>query len=89
MPSGDVGTPALFSGSGRPMIWKGSAGMSTSLKDLIQAFRDLPDSEKHELAAAVLRWESGAAHPRLVDDELLANAEAVFLALDRDEERDE
>lgn len=59
--------------------------MSAVLEDLLRAFRDLPEAEKHELASAILRWEVFADHPPLTDDELVAGADAIFLALDRDE----
>lgn len=66
----------------------GVFAMSAVLQDLLRAFQDLPEAEKHELASAVLRWEASSVHPPLNDDELVAGAEAIFLALDRDEGSD-
>ncbi len=59
--------------------------MSAVLQDILRAFQDLPEAEKHELASAILRWEASADHLPLTDDELVRGADAVFLALDRDE----
>ncbi len=60
--------------------------MSAVVESLLRAFQDLPEADKHELASRILRWEASADHPPLTDEELLAGAEAIFLALDRAEE---
>jgi hypothetical protein len=60
--------------------------MSAVLENLLRAFQDLPEVEKHELASQILRWEASSDHLPLTDEELVSRAEAVFLALDRAEE---
>lgn len=60
--------------------------MSAVVENLLRAFQDLPEADKHELASRILRWETSAEHPPLTDEELVLGAEAVFLALDRAEE---
>ncbi|MCU0292426.1 MAG: hypothetical protein MUF10_10640 [Thermoanaerobaculaceae bacterium] len=66
----------------------GVVAMSAVLQELLRAFQGLPEAEKHQLASAILRWEASADHPPVNDDELVAGAEAIFLALDRDEGSD-
>jgi len=53
------------------------------------SFDRLPDPEKHELAYQIMRRTTQFEFPPLTDDELVANAEAVFLDLDRAELADE
>jgi hypothetical protein len=60
--------------------------MSAVVDNLLRAFQDLPEAEKHELASRILRWEASADHLPMTDEELVSGAEAVFLALDRAEE---
>ena len=59
--------------------------MSATMEALLDTFRALPDDEKHRLASEILRWSALADHPPLLDDELAAAADGVFLQLDANE----
>ena len=59
--------------------------MGAVVKDLLRAFQELAEPDKHELASAILRWEASADHSALTDEELLVGADAVFLGLEKDE----
>ena len=61
--------------------------MSATVQELFRSFEALPESEKHELASAILRWSGQADHPPLTDDELVRAADALFVTLDEREER--
>jgi len=63
--------------------------MTTAVRQLLDTFAALPEPQKHELASEILRWSARSDHPVLTDDELLGAADGVFVALDRQEERDE
>lgn len=60
--------------------------MRAVVEDLLRAFEDLSEADKHELASRILRWETSVENPSLTDEELVSGAEAVFQALDRAEE---
>ena len=62
--------------------------MGTPAENIIAEFNQLPDSEKQEVAAAILRSTLGIEFPRLSDDELVLSAEETFLELDRGEAKD-
>ena len=62
--------------------------MGTPAENIIAEFNQLPDSEKQEVAAAILRSTLGIEVPRLSDDELVLSAEETFLDLDRREAED-
>lgn len=61
--------------------------MTTIARQWMDSFQALPDSDKEELAAQILRWLTRASHRAPNDGELLEAADAVFLALDAAEER--
>jgi hypothetical protein len=63
--------------------------MGTPAEKIIAEFNQLPDSEKQEVAAAILRRTLGIEFPRLSDDELVLSAEETFLELDRREAEDD
>jgi len=63
--------------------------MTTAVRHLLDSFAALPEPQKHELASEILRWSARSEHPAVTDDELLGAADGVFIALDRQEERDE
>lgn len=59
--------------------------MSVSAQELIVSFDALPDGVKAEVAAAIMRRVKDFDLPPLTDDELINNAEALFLELDQRE----
>ena len=63
--------------------------MSTTAQQLLASFDALPDAAKYEVALEILRRLKGFDFPPLTDEELAANAEALFLELDEREMNDE
>ncbi len=63
--------------------------MSTNAQQLLATFDALPEVTKFEVAAEILRRTKDFEIPPLTDDELVANAEAIFLELDQREMNDE
>jgi len=61
--------------------------MSPAVQSLIQSFDHLPESDKRTAASEILRRSRDLELPALSDDDLVAAAETVFLALDRAEEQ--
>lgn len=59
--------------------------MSINAEELIVSFDSLPEVAKVEVAAAILRRVKDFDLPPLTDDELVSNAEALFLELDQRE----
>jgi hypothetical protein len=59
--------------------------MGASVQDLLQSFDSLSESEKKEVASEILRRSVKFDLPPLSDEELVANAELLFLELDRRE----
>jgi hypothetical protein len=62
--------------------------MTIQAQEILHSFDLLPDVEKREVAAAILRRELTLDTPPLSDDDLLGAAEGVFLQLDSREESD-
>jgi hypothetical protein len=62
--------------------------MGTPAQNIIATFDQLPDIEKKEVAAAILRRTLQIEFPPLSDDELVLSAEQVFSELDRREAED-
>jgi len=62
--------------------------MSISSEQLLKEFESLPDSDKHEVASEILRRVLNIDYSPLSDDDLVQNAETVFLELDQREIRD-
>jgi hypothetical protein len=63
--------------------------MSTTAQQLLASFDALPETAKFQVAFEILRRTRGFEFPPLTDDELIDNAEAIFLELDRREMSDE
>jgi hypothetical protein len=63
--------------------------MSITAEQILKEFESLPDSDKREVASEILRRVFKIDYTPLSDDELIMNAEAVFLELDQREIRDE
>ena len=62
--------------------------METPTENIIATFDQLPDAEKQEVAAAILRLTLRIDFPPVSDDELVLSAEETFLELDRREAED-
>ena len=62
--------------------------MTDSAKTIIESFDDLPDTEKQEVALAILRRALRFDIPPLTDDDLVTQAEELFLDLDKREASD-
>jgi hypothetical protein len=56
--------------------------MALSAQQIIESFEGLPESEKQRVAYEILRRSIYVDVPPLTDEELVAAAEDVFLALD-------
>ena len=63
--------------------------MSVAVQNLLNAFERLAEFEKRELAFEILRRAAQFDFPPLTDEELVLNAEAIFLELDRSESTSE
>ena len=59
--------------------------MALSAKQIIESFEGLPESEKQRVAYEILRRSVCLDVPPLTDEELVAAAEDIFLALDASE----
>lgn len=62
--------------------------MTTTTQEIIERFSQLPISEKKIVASVILRDALEVETPDLSDDELVLNAEDLFLELDEREARD-
>jgi hypothetical protein len=63
--------------------------MATSVRDLLQSFEDLSDDEKKEVASEMIRRLVKCDLAPLSEQELVLNAEELFLELDKQESQDE
>jgi hypothetical protein len=63
--------------------------MSITAQQLLASFDALPETVKFEVALEILRRTKDFEFPPLTDDELIDNAEAIFLELDRREMNNE
>lgn len=63
--------------------------MSTSIQHILDSFDQLPEPEKRELAAEIIRRAAKLDFPPLTDQELVLIAEGLFLELDKKEAEDE
>ncbi len=57
--------------------------MSTQSQTVLTSFDALPEAGKYEVALEILRRTKDFEFPPLEDEDLVANAEAVFLELDQ------
>ncbi|MGD1905313.1 MAG: hypothetical protein ACFB0C_04880 [Leptolyngbyaceae cyanobacterium] len=57
--------------------------MTVRAQELLSTFDDLPDSVQVEVALGILRRVIDWDFPPLTDDDLIFNAEALFLDLDQ------
>ena len=59
--------------------------MTTVGKHILEDFANLPDPEKREVLANLLRISREIEYPQASDEELAASADALFLEYDRRE----
>jgi hypothetical protein len=59
--------------------------MTTTVQNIIRSYESMPETEKRELAYEILRRSMSFNFPPLSDEELVMNAEALFLELDQRE----
>lgn len=63
--------------------------MSVAVQNLLNAFEQLAEVEKRQLAFEILDRVAHLDFPSLTDEELVLNAETIFLELDHSESRNE
>ncbi|MCT7969850.1 hypothetical protein NG799_26395 [Laspinema sp. D1] len=63
--------------------------MNTLAQELLKNFDDLPQTEQQALAVEILKRVVNFDVPPLTDEDLVLNAEELFLALDEQETDDE
>ncbi|MCT7981381.1 MULTISPECIES: hypothetical protein [Laspinema] len=59
--------------------------MNTLAQELLKNFDDLPETEQQALAVEILKRVVNFDVPPLTDEDLVLNAEELFLALDEQE----
>jgi len=59
--------------------------MTTAVQNIIRSYESLTEIEKRELAYEILRRSLSFNFPPLSDEELVLNADALFLELDHGE----
>ena len=69
------------------MICEREVIMSTTTSEILESFDHLAEDEKREVASEIIRRTRELELPPLTDDELVLNAEALFLELDKRELR--
>ena len=62
--------------------------MTNSAKSILESFDELPDTDKREVARAILRRTLRLDLPPLTDNDLVNQAEDIFLDLDKLEASD-
>jgi hypothetical protein len=60
--------------------------MTITTQEILSTFDTLPDAEQVEVAVAILRRLIDLDFSPLTDEDLALNAEALFLALEQEEE---
>ena len=63
--------------------------MNTLAQQLLKNFDDLPETEQQAIAIEILKRAINFDVPPLTDEDLVLNAEELFLALDEQETDDE
>ena len=59
--------------------------MTTQVREILQSFDMLPEIDKRELAAEIIKRSLALNEPPLTDEQLVSVAEETFLELDRSE----
>ena len=62
--------------------------MSIATQNILDSFNQLPELEKRELAAEIIRWTTKLDFPPLTDEDLVQAADALFIELDKTEAKD-
>jgi hypothetical protein len=63
--------------------------MTASVKRILESFDELPETEKREVATAILRRTLWFDTPPLTEEDLVAEADELFRELDTREASDE
>jgi hypothetical protein len=63
-----------------------AAAMTALVRELLDTFDRLTDSERLDLASEILKRTIHLDFPPLSDEDLVLNAEAIFLELDEQED---
>ena len=63
--------------------------MSTIVDEMLDSFDHLSEAEKREVSSEIIRRTRELNFPPLTDEELILNAEALFLELDQRESANE
>lgn len=63
--------------------------MTVAVQNILSTYEQLPEAEKRELAAEIIRRSLKLTLAPLSDDDFVLNAEDIFLELDRTEAKDE
>ena len=59
--------------------------MNTTVQHVLDSFESLPNAEKQQVAAEIIRRLTQLDFPPLSDEDLTLSAEELFLELDRQE----
>ena len=59
--------------------------MPTTVEQILRSFESLSEAEKYRLMRELLRWSALSPQPPLSDDALVAAADELFVALDKEE----
>jgi hypothetical protein len=70
------------------MMLEGIETMTAHVQEILHSFEMLPERDKGELAAEILRRSMTLDMPPLSDEQLVGAAEELFLQLDRGEAAD-
>ena len=62
--------------------------MTDGVKSVLEAYESLPESEREEVLAELIRRAAHSDHQSPTDDELVEAADRVFLEYDRSERGD-
>ena len=62
--------------------------MNTETQSILKSINRLPEPEKRELAAEIIRLTANLDFPPLTDEDLVLAAEERFIELDRAEAKD-
>lgn len=63
--------------------------MNSTTQELLNFFEQLPETEQKEVVLEILRRTLNQDFPPLMDEELVLNAEELFLSLDQSESENE
>jgi hypothetical protein len=69
----------------RPLFIGRMRNVTAETKHIIEDFESLPDPQKREVLAELIRISRHLDYPAVSDDELVVAADAVFLEYDRRE----